>query len=82
MEKGLSFEKAMERMEEIIALLEDGELTLDKSLETFEEGIVLYKYLTKQLGKAEGRIKLIIEDEDEGIEKTDFELKGDRGLGL
>ena len=38
MERELSFEEAMDRMEEIIALLEDGELAIDKSLEVFEEG--------------------------------------------
>ncbi|MDD2574143.1 MAG: exodeoxyribonuclease VII small subunit [Bacillota bacterium] len=82
MERELSFEEAMDRMEEIVALLEDGELALDKSLEVFEEGIRLYRYLTKKLEKVEGRVRIIMEDQDGAVEKTDLKMKGDRDLGF
>ncbi len=78
MEKGLSFEKSMERLEEIIVLLEGGGLDLDKSLEVFEEGVTLYRYLTEQLERAEGKIKLIMADKDGDRAETDFESKGDQ----
>ncbi|MGI6703371.1 MAG: exodeoxyribonuclease VII small subunit [Clostridia bacterium] len=80
MERELSFEEAMDRMEEIIALLEDGELAIDKSLEVFEEGIRLYRYLTQKLERVEGRVKLIMEDKDGAVDKSDFEPKGGREL--
>jgi exodeoxyribonuclease VII small subunit len=63
-------------------LLEDGELALDKSLEVFEEGIRLYRYLTKKLEKVEGRVRIIMEDQDGAVEKTDLKMKGDRDLGF
>ena len=41
--KEISFEKAMERLEEIVNSLESGESPLDKSLSLFEEGVKLVK---------------------------------------
>ena len=35
----IKFEKAMQRLEQIVEDLEKGELDIDKSLEIFEEGI-------------------------------------------
>ena len=80
MENGLSFEKAMERMEEIIALLEDGDLDLDKSLEVFEEGIRLYRHLSRRLMEAEGRIKLIMEEQEGEPVQFGTDLEGDNDL--
>ena len=77
-----SFEKAMERMDEIIALLEDGRLDLDKSLEVFEEGIKLYRCLTQRLKEAEGRVKLIMEGQDGIAEEFDFEPEGENDHDL
>ncbi|NLZ90364.1 MAG: exodeoxyribonuclease VII small subunit [Clostridiales bacterium] len=80
MENGLSFEKAMERMEEIIALLEEGDLDLDKSLEVFEEGIRLYRHLSRRLKEAEGRIKLIMEEQEGEPVQFGTDLEGDNDL--
>ncbi len=80
MEKELSFEEAMEKLEGIIALLEDGELALDESLKIFEEGITLYQTLAKQLEKAEGKVKLIMVDKDGEREKFNFEPGEEQGF--
>jgi exodeoxyribonuclease VII small subunit len=80
MENGLSFEKAMERMEEIIALLEEGDLDLDKSLEVFEEGIRLYRNLSRRLKEAEGRIKIIMEEQEGETVQSGIDLEGDNDL--
>jgi exodeoxyribonuclease VII small subunit len=77
MKKNLSFEEAMDRLEEIIKLLEDGELDLDKALEVFEEGIKVYRYCTKKLEDMEGRVKVIMQQQGGVVEKFDLELEGD-----
>jgi exodeoxyribonuclease VII small subunit len=74
--KNISFEEAMERMEEIVNSLEDGDLELDKSLEIFEEGIKLYRYCTKKLEEMESRVKVIMQREG-ALEKFDFDLEGE-----
>jgi exodeoxyribonuclease VII small subunit len=67
-------------MEEIIALLEDGDLDLDKSLEVFEEGIRLYRHLSRKLKEAEGKIKVIMEEQEGEPVQSDIDLEGDNDL--
>lgn len=57
-----TYEVKMVRLEEIVALMESSELSLDEALEKYEEGIKLYKELYKSLQEAEGKIKLLTED--------------------
>ncbi len=54
--KDMTFEKAMERLEEIVSLLESGKCTLDDSLKLFEEGTALTAFCTDSLKAAEQKI--------------------------
>lgn len=51
-----TFEKAMARLEQIVAALEGGRCTLDESLGLFEEGTKLTAYCSKLLKEAEQKI--------------------------
>ena len=51
-----TFEKAMARLEQIVAALEGGRCTLDESLALFEEGTKLTAYCNKLLKEAEQKI--------------------------
>lgn len=62
MKKDLSFEEAMQRLEEIVSLLEAGELTLENSLKLFEEGASLSAVCSKKLDEAEQKIVKISSD--------------------
>ena len=44
-----SFEENLERLKELVRNLQSGELTLDESLNAFEEGIKLSKTLENKL---------------------------------
>ena len=50
------FESAMIRLEEIVAALESGELTLEKSLALYSEGVTIAEVCSKKLSEAEGQI--------------------------
>jgi exodeoxyribonuclease VII small subunit len=67
------FEKAMERLEEIIADLESGNLGLDESIKVFEEGVELSKKCHKKLTEAETKVKQLIKNENGEFELTLFE---------
>ena len=67
--KELSFEKALERLEEIVELLESGEYPLEKSLTIFEEGVGLVKECNKKLEKVENSVKILLNDNGELLEK-------------
>ena len=51
-----TFETAMARLEEIVALLEGGKCTLDESLKLFEEGARLTTFCNEALKAAEQKI--------------------------
>lgn len=48
-----SFEENLERLRELVKMLQSGELTLDDSLKVFEEGIKLSKILEDKLKNIE-----------------------------
>ena len=66
------YESALERLEEITGLLEDGEATLEESINLYTEGLEIARFCTGQLDEAEKKIKLITEKEGVAVE-ADFE---------
>ncbi len=76
MKNNLSFEKAMEKLEGIVDSLEKGDLTLEGSLKAYEEGVLLSRHCSKILEEAEGKVAMIVKDEEE-YKEIDFlnELK-------
>lgn len=69
----LSFEKAMEQLEDIVRELESGELPLEKALKQFEEGIKLSKLCTQKLEESEQKINLLMEQADGSIKTSTYE---------
>lgn len=61
----MTFEEKLERLKEIVELLESPEtLELDTSLSLFEEGVGLVRSCRKLLEDAEVRIQIISQDEN------------------
>ena len=60
------FEQALKRLEEIVHLLEEGELGLNESLERYEEGVKLLRQSYDLLQRAERRIELLSGADAEG----------------
>lgn len=56
MTKSISFEKSIKELEEIVSLLEKGDLSLDDSLKQFEKGISLARTCQEKLSQAEQKI--------------------------
>ena len=55
----LTFEQAMQRLEEIVSLLEDGKAPLNESMALFEEGTKLSAYLSLLLDTAEQKVTMM-----------------------
>lgn len=64
MAKELSFEKQMQKLQEIVEKLEKGDVELDESINLYEEGLKLSKELKKQLSDFESRINELNEKEE------------------
>lgn len=67
--KEISFENAMERLEEIANLLENGDFSLEESLKLYEEGIKLINICNSKLEKVESSIKIILNKDGELVEE-------------
>ncbi len=57
------FEEALKRLEELVKIMESGEVTLDDSLKAFEEGIRLIRYCTRKLDEVERKVEILLQDD-------------------
>ena len=71
-EEDMNFEDAMKALEQIANELENGELSLEQSVDKFEEVIKISKKCNEILEKAEKKISILIKDGDE-IKEENFE---------
>lgn len=56
----MDFEQKMQKLEQIVEQMEKGDLSLDKALGFFEEGVKLSKDCAAELDQAEQRVKLLL----------------------
>ncbi len=70
-----TFENSMEELEVVVAKLESGDITLDESLQLFEQGIKLASSCQKKLDEAEKKVKILTAAGDGSMEEKDFEVE-------
>ncbi len=72
----MDFEKKLSRLEEIVTKMEAGDLSLEESLKSFEEGVKLSRECNAQLAQAEQKVKLLLSVDATGQTVTeDFQIK-------
>lgn len=67
-EKKIKFQDAMNRLDEIVALLNNSSLELEEAMKYFEEGLALSKQCEKQLKEFENKMDQLMvakENDDE-----------------
>ncbi|WP_102027070.1 exodeoxyribonuclease VII small subunit [Salirhabdus sp. Marseille-P4669] len=64
-EKKLSFEEAIEKLEVIVAKLEEGDVPLEKAIDYYQEGMKLSKYCNDKLTKVEKQMEQIMNEQGE-----------------
>ena len=76
MPEEMSFEETLAKLEEVVDRLEQGAtLTLDESLQAFEEGIRLARLCREKLDRAELRVQQLIEIDENHLEAVPFEVE-------
>ena len=63
-EDTVNFEVSLQKLKKIIEKLEDGDISLEESVKSFEEGIGLVKECQKQLSQAELKVKKLLDNGD------------------
>jgi exodeoxyribonuclease VII small subunit len=67
-----SFEESLTKLEEIVAQLERGDLSLEDSVRLFEEGTRLSAVCRRQLEEAEGKVELLVKERDGSMKREPF----------
>lgn len=77
MKQELTFEEALAKLEELVRLLEEGKLPLAESLAAFEEGVGLLRKCASELEEAEGKVEILLKDQEGKVFSKLFEEADD-----
>ena len=74
------FESALKSLEEIVTQLEGGDLTLDRALELFEEGVKISRFCNSKLEEAQRKVEMLTRTAGGNLVETPFQApEGDEG---
>ena len=68
-----NFEQQLDELEKIVSRMEQGELSLEKSIHEFEQGMKLASQCQKTLQDAEMRVKVLMSDSLGNEQLQDFQ---------
>jgi exodeoxyribonuclease VII small subunit len=71
--KNLTFEKALERLQEIVSELEDPAKGLERSLELFEEGVALSRFCRSKIEEIQKRVEVVLKETPDALVTEPFE---------
>ena len=72
-ENNKDFETSLKKLEKIVSDLENGDLPLEESIKTFEEGVKLTKHCQNLLSTAELKIQKLVESKDGSVDLETFD---------
>ena len=75
-EKNMTFEKSMERLEQIVRAMERGDVPLDESLKLFTEGTELVRSCGKLLDDAQLQVQKVVKGADGNPTYEEFADEG------
>lgn len=71
------FETSLKKLEDAVARLESGELSLDDSLKVFEEGVRHAAICSRKLNEAEKKVELLLKQRDGSFISQEFVADND-----
>jgi exodeoxyribonuclease VII small subunit len=75
--KNIKFEEALENLEACLKKLETADISLDDSIKTFEEAVMLVKICNDKLDSAERKVRILTEGKDGAVTDMPFDATGD-----
>lgn len=67
------FESSLKKLEDAVARLESGELSLDDSLKVFEDGVRHASICSRKLNEAQKKVELLLKRKDGSFYKEEFQ---------
>ncbi len=75
-QKTPDFETALAELEALVEKMEQGELSLDESLQQFERGVQLTRSCQQALKAAEQKVQILLEkDGEQSLERFDSDIE-------
>ncbi len=71
------FEEALQKLEAIVAQMEEGDLPLEETLKAFEEGVRLARFCASKLDEAERKVEKLMRDQAGKLQATSFSEEED-----
>ena len=71
----MKFEEVLQKLERTVQELETGNISLDKAIKKYQEGLLLSKQCLELLDKAEKKIKICLKDKDGNVKIKPFKEK-------
>lgn len=71
------FEEALQKLEAIVAQMEEGDLPLEETLKAFEEGVRLARFCASKLDEAERKVEKLMLDQAGKLQTTSFSEEED-----
>jgi len=71
----MDFEQALKSLEQVVGELEDENISLERAMEKFEQGIKFSSYCLKKLNEAEKKIEELTRSEDGKLITRELEIK-------
>jgi len=71
--KGVDFEKALEELEAIVKQLDEGNLSLERSVELFQRGVELARLCKQRLDEAELKVSKLVKEKDGLFSEESFD---------
>ena len=79
--KEVAFETALNKLESIVQNLENGDLSLEEALKSYEEGVKLADLCSKRLTEAEKRVEILMKTNAGRFKTAAFEETEETGKG-
>ncbi len=73
--KGKSFEEAITRLEEIVNIMEEGDLSLDDTVRLYKEGVELAALCGGKLSDAKQEVTLLTAELDGQLTEKPFDIR-------
>lgn len=70
--KAIDFETSLAQLEQLVTAMESGEMSLEESLKSFEQGVKLTRECQQALQEAEQKVELLLQNGKGDLQRTAF----------
>ena len=70
--ESFNFETSLQQLEQLVQQMEQGNLSLEESMQAFEKGVALTRECQNALDKAEQKVQVLMQDSNGKLQEKPF----------